>query len=351
MWPRKGEDAPLRSIVRMLPQWCLGNSLVAALFWSLGFDANPLRLLAFTQTIGLSVESSVFVFIYLLNIRNFWVPSLAGVVVCLATGKVIAWLFAWPPMWVGAFVEWRATCTVVGLTLILLPTILYYFFSRNRLAEAEAARRDAEFRRARQESMALAAHLQMLQAQIEPHFLFNTLANLHTLLETDPRQAKALLEHLHDYLRATLKHSRSTTSTLWEECRLLANYLEIQALRMGSRLSWTLEVPEDLRSKPLPPMLLQPLVENAVIHGIEPKLGPGQITIRVSRVKDRICLAVLDDGVGFPLEAPGQGSGLDNVRERLWALFGANAEMRIGSNRGASEGVRAELWIPMPQEP
>ncbi len=208
----------------------------------------------------------------------------------------------------------------------------FFFLTRERLAESERA--------------AVEARLKLLQAQVEPHFLFNTLANLQALIAVDPKRAQVMLGHLDGYLRATLATTRNDRGTLADEFALLRGYLEILAIRMGPRLAHELDLPQDLARASVPPMLLQPLVENAIKHGLEPKVDGG--TIRVSaRAEGRtLVLAVEDTGLGFgSIAAAGSGIGLSNVRERLAALYGAAGTLETGENPGG--GARVTLRLPL----
>jgi hypothetical protein len=212
-----------------------------------------------------------------------------------------------------------------------------YFMNRERLAElrlqAETARR-AEAQ----------ARLEALQAQIEPHFLFNTLANLHSLIGSDPARAQKMLEHLNDYLRATLAGTRRSAATLAEEFALLRGYLEVIAVRMGPRLSYALSLPEELSGAKLPPLLLQPLVENAIKHGLEPKVDGGSVRVRAFSHAGKLVIEVADTGLGLGLGAGGNGVGLQNVRERLAAAHGPDASLAIGANPDG--GVLATVTLP-----
>jgi len=181
--------------------------------------------------------------------------------------------------------------------------------------------------------------LKLLQAQIEPHFLFNTLANLDALIATDPKRARVMLAHLNDYLRATLAAARKARSSLGEEFALLRNYLEVLSIRMGPRLQFELALPEPLASREVPPMLLQPLVENAVQHGFKQGDGSGTVRIRAARHGDRLVLAVLDDGAGLSVpaaQATSAGLGLGNTRAMLEQLYGKDFtfSLRPGAERG-----------------
>ena len=195
---------------------------------------------------------------------------------------------------------------------------------------------------------ALAAQLRMLQAQVEPHFLFNSLANVGALIEPDPKLAGRLLDALIRYLRASLARTRAEGGSLGDEVGLLTRYLDVLKIRMGERLHYEFDIAPELLARDFPPMLLQPLVENAIRHGLEPKLGAG--TLRVSgRCSDgRMVLTVADDGVGLTqagTSAGGTGLGLANIRSRLAALFGPGGRLVIRAEVGA--GVTATLEIPL----
>ncbi len=172
------------------------------------------------------------------------------------------------------------------------------------------------------------AQLRMLQAQIEPHFLFNTLANVVSLIDTAPAQASSMLEHFIAYLRSTLASSRATEGTVAQEADLLRNYLELLKIRMGDRLEYSIEIAPELLEKPLAPMLLQPVVENAIKHGLEPKIDGGRIQIQITQAAGRMRARVADNGLGFRPGADA-GVGLQNLRERLAVLYDDRARLVI----------------------
>ena len=230
---------------------------------------------------------------------------------------------------------------VLVVSLITAGSITYFFFSRERLAATLAQAAAAE-------RLAAETQLTLLQSQLEPHMLFNTLANLRVLIGLDPPRAQAMLDRLIAFLRATLTASRSSTHPLAAEFDRLADYLALIAVRMGPRLEVVLDLPEALRELPVPPLLLQPLVENGVLHGIEPKLGGGRIEVRAARDGDRLVLTVRDTGVGIghgPASG-GTGLGLRMVRERLQALYGGAAALQV--EPAADGGTVARLTLPWP---
>jgi sensor histidine kinase YesM len=191
------------------------------------------------------------------------------------------------------------------------------------------------------------ARLRALQAQIEPHFLYNTLANVVSLIDSQPARARRMLERFIDYLRASLSASRAEHATLQGELDLAAAYLDVLGVRMEERLRWRFDRDPAASGLPLPPMLLQPLVENAIMHGIEPKLEGGEIVVR-ARVDDgMLCIEVADSGLGLRTAAPrpGGGVGLANLRERLRQLYGASAQLQLIENPAG--GVTSRLLLPL----
>ena len=209
----------------------------------------------------------------------------------------------------------------------------------NRLARAE---RDAL---ARDKALA-EAELRVLQAQVEPHFLFNTLANVGSLIRTHPDRAARLLERLASLLRASLSRTRRADGTLGDELAVVRAYLDIQALRMAGRMTYEVDVEPGLEAVRVPPLLLQPLVENAVLHGIEPSAAGGRVTVRAERSDGVVRVGVTDDGVGLDPDTAGHGVGIANVRERLQATFGARGKLALTETPGG--GVSAELRFPAP---
>jgi LytS/YehU family sensor histidine kinase len=188
------------------------------------------------------------------------------------------------------------------------------------------------------------SRLKMLETQIEPHMLFNTLANLQVLIDTDPGRAQLMLDHLIAYLRATLSASRANMHPLRAEFDRLRDYLELMAIRMDTRLSFDLQLPPALASAAVPTLLLQPLVENAIRHGLEPKVQGGRITVRATREAAGLMLEVADTGVGLTHGTPPHESfGLAQVRERLRTRFGDGARLTLADARGGGLVVRVHL--------
>jgi sensor histidine kinase YesM len=234
-------------------------------------------------------------------------------------------------------------CT--GFVLGLLASLIVQVRLRETRAREELLR--AETERHLLAKQAAESELKLMQAQVEPHFLFNTLASVQYLTETDPAEASRLLGHLLAYLRAALPQLRTASTTLGQEVDLAQAYLNILKMRMGNRLDFGIDVPEHLRTHPFPPVMLITMVENAVTHGLEPLAEGGQVSITARATGDRLAVCVADTGTGLAAapSRPGRGVGLANVRERLAALY---RERGLFSLEDAPpRGTRATIEIPL----
>ena len=255
-----------------------------------------------------------------------------------------AWLFA--PR--GAFV-------VGTISVIISSSLLLIFAQRARVARMEAAFEHERARVAAAEREATLAQLKLLEAQVEPHFLYNTLANIVSLVDSDPATAKRMIERLIALLRgaALAAGKEGEGGSLAAQIDHLRAYLDLMALRMGGRLTFGIDMAPDVAPLHLPPLLLQPLVENAIRHGLEPKVEGGDIHIVARRDGDTLVLVVADTGIGFAATrakaANGGGLGLPNVRDRLDALYGRAAAMVIEDN--APSGARVTLRVPVGVNP
>jgi len=223
----------------------------------------------------------------------------------------------------------------VLISIAIAIGFIYFFYQRARFEELHREASEAQ--------------LLLLQSQLEPHMLFNTLANLRALITADPARALTLLDHLNDFLRATLGASRAGTHAVAQEFALLRDYLEIMAVRMGERLRYSLDIGADVEGLPIPALLLQPLVENSVRHGLEPKGEGGMVRITASRRGKEVVFEVLDTGVGLkPVPAGSsmpEGYGLAHVRERLRSRYGARASLRLAAH--GTDGTLAQVVLPV----
>jgi signal transduction histidine kinase len=237
--------------------------------------------------------------------------------------------------------------SMILFSMLCIAAFSLVIVSRERLERIKLERGEAMVRAAAVERQALQAQLRLLQAQIEPHMLFNTLANLQGLIAIDPRQASRMLDQLIQYLRATLSVSRMETTTLDQEFAALDAYLGLMAVRMGARLAYRCHLPDALRAARLPTMLLQPLVENAVVHGLEPKIDGGTVTIEAAQYGGLLEITVCDTGLGVDRSTPreGGGVGLATTRERLQVLYGDRAGVELLPS--PPQGTLARLTLPL----
>jgi len=222
-------------------------------------------------------------------------------------------------------------------------TIHYFFSIHAKASEAEVMAQEERIKRLTSEKGMTEANLKLLQAQIEPHFLFNTLSNILTLMESDPEKGKTMLSDLTHYLRTSLSKTRKDMSTVGQEMELIKDYLKIYQVRMGDRLRFEINIPDDINDFPLQPMLIQPLVENAIRHGLEPEIKGGEIRIAGSINGGKLRIEVIDNGTGF-YENSNPGMGIENIRERLKSLYGERGSLILEENRPT--GVKAIIEVP-----
>ena len=224
-----------------------------------------------------------------------------------------------------------------GILTLIITAFFYILFS-------------VRTQRLQAEKRAVEAQLRLLQGQIEPHFLFNTLANVVSLMDEDTPRAKRMLETFNDYLRSSLSSLRRDDATLGSELELLHNYLELMQFRMEDRLRFRFDFDGVDRNARIPPLLLQPLVENAIHHGLEPKVEGGTVRVSARREGPDLVLEVEDDGMGLgvPNRRPGgAGIALANLRERLSAQYGDAASLKLADG---NPGTRASLRVPFELE-
>ncbi|QDL38351.1 sensor histidine kinase [Rhodoferax sediminis] len=258
----------------------------------------------------------------------------------IGTYAADAW-FGWSS-WQQSVAQQRVSWLI---TLAAGVVISYYFYTQGKSRHLQGRMQQVQ-------RQATEARLKLLETQLEPHMLFNTLANLRVLIGSDPARAQAMLDHLIDYLRATLGASRASEHALQTEFERLRDYLALMAVRMGARLQYTLDLPPELASHPVPTLLLQPLVENSIRHGLEPKVEGGSVRVSARREGDWLMLEVTDTGVGIQPGMEGLpaapttagGFGVAQVRERLATAYGNQCTIElIAPNEG---GTRATLRFP-----
>ena len=355
--PAQTPNLPIRARQRNMIDWLRTSVGAHPGWWSLAFNAVFCTIIGTSLSlarsgslttepvvISFSVGFSIYACMFLGHVC--WSPRLPRLLVTilmLACGLVLGLAAG------GALTEGRPLMLLrssyppLAGALLGVFTVGGFYVVENwweTRARLDRAERDAL---ARDKALA-EAELRVLQAQVEPHFLFNTLANVISLIHTHPDRASRLLEQLTSLLRASLSRTRRAQGTLGEELEVVRAYLDIQALRMAGRMTWEVKVDAGLEAVPVPPLLVQPLVENAVLHGVEPSPAGGHVAVCAERRDGGVCIRVADDGVGLDPETAGHGIGIASVRERLRATFGDAARVSLSVAPGG--GVRVELRIP-----
>jgi len=322
------------------------NTLIAIFLTYLGHGKGFFINFIFSQSIGLSICAWVLA-------GHAFFPALSplstllvtGITMCVGTiaGSFLGSRLA--GITLSAFLQGEPIplAQLVVLGLLFGSIITYFFFSREKMARADALVQEERIKRLSIEKESLETRLRLLQAQVEPHFLFNSLSNILSLLDTDVGNGKEMLTDLICYLRASLSRTREKTTTLGQEMELVRAYMNIYKVRMGDRLRYRVEMPNHLQDRPFPPMLIQPLVENAIKHGLEPKIEGGEIAVLVQDEKDLLRLAVCDTGVGLD-EKSVAGIGLANIRERIQTLFDGQGRFILEEN--SPSGLKAILEVP-----
>jgi signal transduction histidine kinase len=237
----------------------------------------------------------------------------------------------------------------IAFLWIAMSIILKITYKGRLQAEVKAAQATETAEAESLKRQVVEARMAAMQAQVEPHFLFNTLASIDHLIETDPKRASVMQKNLIALLRASMPTMRETAANgvrdLGRELAVITPYLEILKVRMEDRLTTLIDVPEGLRSAEFPPMMIQSLVENAIKHGLEPKPEGGSLAVKAEIVHGKLAVTVADTGLGFG-KAPtaGTGIGLNNIRERLQLLYGNRASLSVGEN--TPSGTRVTITVP-----
>jgi signal transduction histidine kinase len=345
--PGSGQPSRAFWVWTALPALLL-NTLIAAgitVFGDHGFFTN----LVYSQCIGLTIW--LLIHVATVKLITHWQTQWRWLALIVPLGAITGLLIgtAMADLILGhnSAAYWsndpRKAWGFLAISLTAGTALTYFFVSRAQIAQ-ERTNAEAALRQAAE------SRLRLLESQLEPHMLFNTLANLRVLMGVDPAKAQTMLDHLVDYLRATLNASRTNNSshTLDDEFNRLRDYLELMTVRMGTRLSYTLELPPELKQRKIPPLLLQALVENSIKHGLEPKVTGGNICITASEAGDTLTLVVSDTGVGSsvdlnqPLHT--NGFGVAQVCERLQTAFGDDATIHFIAN--SPSGTRASITFP-----
>jgi len=357
-WLPPGQRKPL--LQRLLIVWAVALPIAAAIWISnksegLGrsFDVSLVYSYAISTFIWLFTDVVRFPFKRLLRVQGpyYWPPALQaslmlliGIPLGYVLGTLIGDTYAGESTWdLWHFNPDRFT-GLLPFTIAISLAYVAYFYQRGKSETLT--------------QQVTQSQLMLLQSQLEPHMLFNTLAHLRALIGQDTARALDMLDHLNDYLRTTLQASRQQLHPLVDEFSRLSDYLSLMSIRMGSRLAFKLDLSPNLASTPVPSFILQPLVENAIRHGLEPMVAGGLIEVQACAEKTQIILTVRDNGCGIsdlalaesalPLEPandrPTVSWGLHHVRQRLLTLYGTQARMTI--NRETQGGTCVVLTLP-----
>ncbi len=264
---------------------------------------------------------------------------LVGGIIGWHIGVFILYFFFSVTTELGGSSHMRSMIFVFILAGMTVPFLYYHY----RLKETKEDVEKERLNRVTLEKEALEANLRLLHAQIEPHFLFNTLSNILSLIDTAPEKAKNMLMDFNLYLRTSLETTRPDMTTLDEEADTIKAYLNIQKIRLGERLKYTIDIPEILQHQPLPPMLLQPLVENAVKHGLEPTVDGGEIKVKAIENNGHMRITVTDTGKGFS-SYNSNGVGISNVKERIKLIYSDKGKFSLEEN--FPNGAKAIIEVP-----
>ena len=330
-------------------------TLLASIVWGLlvshGWKSGLGSLLTRTVTLGLIAMVVFGVFEQWPRRLPRWLPrwllQVLAVVVAIPPSTAIIWALVTPP---GAPPFYEVKDRMNGFGLVCGTGILFgaWVALGAVVRQKEALVRDQalafELERSELGRQAADARLRLLQSQVAPHFLFNTLANVQALVDAGSPQAALVLRNLIAYLRAAVPRINDPVTTLGQELDLVRAYLELMHMRMPDRLQFVLHAEEQALALHCPPMTLLTLVENAVRHGIDPSEEGGRIDIQVQRRGDRCVIRVSDNGAGLRPSNGGLGTGLTTLRERLELAFGGDAQLRVGAQH--PRGVSAEVEFP-----
>lgn len=344
----------IKTVFESQPLWqqfvivLIFNTLIATLINSITSGDSFASQMIMSQSIGLSIFLSFTLF------ANFFKLKTWGMLVPLIFGA---------PIGVTLGITFQAILVGVSFELViksieenytnvlsLLFSALFFgaimvalFANRENIFRARTKLQAEKIHNLNHQKNIAETSLRLLQAQIEPHFLFNTLSNVISLIEKDPQKSKILLESLTEFLRASLKRSTDVQQNLRNEISLISNYLDILKIRIGKRLEYNIYFEDDIIDCAFPLLLLQPLVENALIHGIEPLAEGGSIDISITKDNNKLIITVSDTGKGLQTENI-KGFGLTNIRERIKSIYGDNGRLTIEENQPC--GVTASIEVP-----
>jgi len=333
-----------RHVIKTLSYTAVFNTVIAIFLTAVKFGGGPVDNFIVSQCIGISICSCMLTAHYFVKPTRLPVQllvTIAGLII----GTVIGTLLGSVAVGVNPsiFFQGYSFFQIILIGILFGSIITYFFVSREKISASEVIIQEEKIKRLTSEKKVMESNLRLLQAQIEPHFLFNTLSNILSLIDTDTEKGKSMLEDLIHYLRTSLSKTRENESTIGQEMDMIEAYLNIFRVRMGERLRYRIDIPDTIKNILFPPMLLQPLVENAIKHGLEPRIEGGEVSIRGEKKGDTIRLEVADTGRGFHGDGD-MGVGLSNIRERLRSLYCDKGRLILEENRPS--GLKAIIEVP-----
>jgi sensor histidine kinase YesM len=331
-------------VLRAFSYTAIFNTIIAIFLTFLRFGGGFVKNFIVSQCIGMSICSCILIVHFLFKSAKPFI-QVAVIFIAMAIGSVVGVLLGTVATGIGPsiFFQKYSFFQMIILGILFGSIISYFFISREAISATKTLVQEERIKRLTSEKKVAESNLRLLQAQIEPHFLFNTLSNILSLLETDLDKGRCMLEDLIHYLRTALSKTRGDTTTIGQEMEMIRSYMNIFKVRMGERLRYKVDVPDKINDIPFPPMLIQPLVENAIKHGLEPKIEGGEVFIHGEENEEILRLEIADTGVGF-YEDGNFGTGLSNIRERLISLYGEKGRLILEENRPC--GLKAIIEIP-----
>ncbi len=322
------------------------NNVIAFFLSGIGFSTSLTTGLIFSHCIGFSICTLILIAYRFIRDKST-LAQIAIIILAILNGALFGFLLASlicdKPLPIAMNDNFTKLLQTLYISLICGLILSYFLIQRSKVKAAEKQMQHERLVRISAEKKTLEARLRMLQAQIEPHFLFNTLSNIISLMDHDHQRAKDMLMDLNSFLRASLAASRQGATTIGREMKLMGFYLNLFKVRMSERLDYSIDVQDHILDATLPPMLIQPLVENAIKHGLEPKLEGGRIDIHATLANGNLRIEIRDTGNGFQSDNRA-GFGLSNIVERLESMYDKNARLLFKNNHPT--GLIAILEVP-----
>jgi sensor histidine kinase YesM len=318
-----------------------------------GIAASFVPSLIISNCIGLLILLILTLFERHIESRAFplnWVLRICALILGTAIGFLIGGAILAATGLMPQRYYWSAFRYGIGFSLLITLVIgigLYMHESlRAKLEAANLRLREKELAEERARKLAVEAQLSSLESRIHPHFLFNTLNSISSLIQEDPRQAERMVERLAALLRFSLESNQTSTVPLNREIKVVGDYLEIEKARFGSRLRYSISVPSEFESIEVPPLAVQTIVENSLKHSISQRREGGEVRIQARASDNRVVIEVGDDGPGFSSKDITLGHGLDNLQSRLAALFDDDAGLSVTTADGRTV---VAFWVPQAQ--